>query len=296
MAFHQPPQQARQAAIVLVPETPQIGTESCNIPSLHSDSVEWVLFSPPATSTRTQTVSGLADHVRLSDFASFDCGAQVESQVKEGEGSGNRWVEEDAEEDLESLDCHLHDFSVIPPTYETSRGISMRIPRHDGFGSFLHRVEDVHGQLLALDAGMPAMRGERRQEATRDSSKTRRIEAWRNDHSQTLLNEMERQSRRARRRKVSAEKGPSIYFPPTDPLDKLTAAEESEPFLERLTMRIIRDLLGIDEEMLSILFGESLPHEPTEVGLGSGTSSRNYWDIPGDSAASTGGPGAWAEA
>ncbi|KIW05506.1 uncharacterized protein PV09_03389 [Verruconis gallopava] len=37
--------------------------------------------------------------------------------------------------------------------------------------------------------------------------------------------------------------------------------EENEGFWQRLTRRVIRDLIGIDEEILSVILGESLPEE-----------------------------------
>jgi hypothetical protein len=120
-----------------------------------------------------------------------------------------------------------------------------------------------------------------------------RIERWRLEQSRALLEEVERETRRIRRitRMASSQSvASSLYqtksetnFSETsgvmtpmameepEPVSQPAAAEpvpvteepppESESFWKRLTRRVIRDLIGIDEALLTVILGESLPED-----------------------------------
>jgi hypothetical protein len=111
-----------------------------------------------------------------------------------------------------------------------------------------------------------------------------RIEKWRMEQSIALLQEIEKETRRRRNSRASvasdrigsqhsnvdAMEGVSqtkaatnVVAPP--PLETAPAqvdtADGDESFWRRITRRVIRDLMGIDESLLSVLFGDSIPAE-----------------------------------
>ncbi len=101
-----------------------------------------------------------------------------------------------------------------------------------------------------------------------------RIEKWRLEQSQALIDEVERETRRRLRRGSRQSIVPRdtgicplrMYLGSTpkqsDYLSQpLEEPEESEPFWRRFTRRFIQDVIGIDEPLLSVIFGESLPDE-----------------------------------
>src|SRR2546421_4382168 len=105
-----------------------------------------------------------------------------------------------------------------------------------------------------------------------------RIEKWRMEHSQVFLEEIEKQTRRrvrtesarseSHRTVKSAGKEVSRTHSHSFDQSECVQAEEdngeSEPFWRRITRKFIRDVIGIDEPMLSVILGESLPPEAYE--------------------------------
>lgn len=107
-----------------------------------------------------------------------------------------------------------------------------------------------------------------------------RIEKWRLEQSRAVLEEIERETRR-RTRTMSVMSGQSSAVPATEhdsmPQDhhsarvaqlqssiKTPAAPteddaEMESFWQRITRKVIKDLMGLDETTLSVIFGEELP-------------------------------------
>jgi hypothetical protein len=126
------------------------------------------------------------------------------------------------------------------------------------------------------------------EELSQESDRMRRIEKWRLEQSRALLEEIERETRRMRRMSrvstarsrtdsvanvqtksetnvsVSAASMPKPTEAPPPPVvadEQPSSDNESESFWQRFTQRVIRDLIGIDENILSIILGESLPEE-----------------------------------
>lgn len=107
-----------------------------------------------------------------------------------------------------------------------------------------------------------------------------RIEKWRMEQSRLLMDEIEKETRRRRASFTSQRVG---HAPATAPLEQVIedtinahigdnvataplnacppATEDSETFWQRVTRRVIRDFIGFDDNLLSIIFGESLPAE-----------------------------------
>ncbi|CAF9936807.1 hypothetical protein IMSHALPRED_010908 [Imshaugia aleurites] len=263
-------------------------------------SQEWVLF-PARSTTQTQTASTVetptAGLSRLSDFGSLDPNPAQDEGVPCR--PTNDSIDDD--EDLDSLDEGLHAFhepSSINRSglFEASASI---LPRHDGLGTFPTSSPPLQEQLWHFEQFNPRKRSigparhrrissvQRRIDAIEDQdvasieAETReRIERWRAEQSRVLLDEIEKETRRRRAsvRSQRAEMTPGIAgleqiikdsvaehagHEATDgPLSASSpAVEDSESVWQRITRRVIRDFIGIDDNLLSIIFGESLPTE-----------------------------------
>jgi len=131
-------------------------------------------------------------------------------------------------------------------------------------------------------------------ELSHESERIRRIETWRLEQSRALLEEIERETRRMRwmsRASMTSRSRPESLAPQTKSetnfsstgintpmaeiaqpvfppsvleqpvLQEVQTEEETKSWWQRFTERIIRDLIGIDETILSIILGEDLPTE-----------------------------------
>ncbi|KAJ9639664.1 hypothetical protein H2204_003734 [Knufia peltigerae] len=265
------------------------------------DSQEWILFTPStadSTITRTHTTqtAGLS---RASDVSLNTAGrsGRLESSVFEED------VTEDGE--LDSLDDGLHAFRE-PPLYPT---ISQQthgavLPTHDGLGTFPASSPPVLEQLWQHEAFNSKRKhdGHHRRpssvqrrldtideiEQQASEEKRMRIERWRMEQSQALMDEVERETRRRLRRGSQQSTYQDSHASINDDIlgstprqsDYLSKpeedSEESEPFWRRITRKFIRDVIGIDEPLLSVIFGESLPEEVENLP----SSSRTLPTIP----------------
>ncbi|KAK8045147.1 hypothetical protein PG993_005171 [Apiospora rasikravindrae] len=208
-------------------------------------------------------------------------------------------VDEDEDEDaeLDSLDSHLPEFRTVPVVANHhADGVAQStpvLPAHDGLGSFRLDHEgigqDMQDRLYAFEQYNPHRIKRRRESqelaqaelmgAECDIDKIQRIESWRLEHSRFLLEEIQKETRR-RRSAVSAlhaqEVGRSLeepIVPEANAMDDVDHSEswhdehasvfasEPEGAWSRITRKVIRDLLGIDDKVLSVLFGDSLPDE-----------------------------------
>ncbi|KAJ4421463.1 hypothetical protein N0V82_003727 [Gnomoniopsis sp. IMI 355080] len=145
----------------------------------------------------------------------------------------------------------------------------------------------------SLELGQLALESEEAQEAAR----RRRIEEWRLEHSKILLEEIQKETRRRRESTVSAltnklrrgsqasvvdtdtgaeeaalsivdDTAPDASVAGTEWHDQdaselaLGAGEGEEAGLwSRITHKVIRDLMGIDDRLLCVLFGQALPED-----------------------------------
>ena len=264
-----------------------------NIPQPQRDieeSQEWILFSPsqaPSTAACTQTTStertpATAGLSRISDIGSLDTAAragQPQSSVLD-EG-----VTEDGE--LDSLDEGLHAFRE-PFMYRSapSQSPAAVLPTHDGLGTFPASSSLVQEQLWQHEQHNPKRKFDghhyRRSsvhrrletieelESQAEHDKRLRIEKWRIEQSQAFLGEIEKETRRRRRREscrenvikrndsTTAEDILGATPEQGGTLTPLQQSDEVEPFWRRITRRFIRDVIGIDEPLLSVILGESL--------------------------------------
>ncbi|KAG6359170.1 hypothetical protein INS49_012690 [Diaporthe citri] len=142
----------------------------------------------------------------------------------------------------------------------------------------------------SLELGQLALESEEAQEADR----RRRIEEWRLEQSRVLLQEIQKETRRRRESTVSAltdrlrrgsqgfveaeaedaalstvgDPTPDASMAGTEWHDQdasemnLGAGETEEAgYWTRITRSVIRDLMGIDDKLLCVLFGEALPED-----------------------------------
>ncbi|KAL6863939.1 hypothetical protein J3F83DRAFT_179323 [Trichoderma novae-zelandiae] len=254
---------------------------------------------------------------RLSDLGSLNTVARTGSvaaaaaaaapQNDEAQSSALSAAADESQADdaeLDSLDGHLPEFRSFP---RSSFAMPV-LPAHDGLGSF-----HLDQPTLGLDAQDHIFQFERfnprrvrrrmnsfdeaqfelEQAQVQEAEKRQRIEAWRLEHSRIILEEVQREARRSRmlqQKRVVAQKPmpkpeESIDAedmtwheedPDTHPEDK----EDSAGFITRITRKVLRDLLGIDEKILSVMLGGDLlsgeegelsrTPRPSEPGRGNG--------------------------
>ena len=290
MAFRQPTYHAPQRVYTAPNEQTQLQPPTSSQPI--EESQEWVLFSPVAASTTDRTYTTSTDRTRtagrsrISDFGSLDTAARSYGYDEGSEQTEGVAEEEEEDGELDSLDSHLHEFRTEPSVYrqEGEAGGTV-LPTHDGLGSF--RVdqtamgEDVQEHLYAFERYNPR-RVKRRRESVElgmleletervvEAERTRRIEAWRMEQSRVLVDEIQRETRR-RKQSMSSEWRTLLEEREQEDVATLSTmegsvsaevlSEDNETFWDRITRRVIRDLMGIDDDLLSIIFGETLLEE-----------------------------------
>ena len=100
-----------------------------------------------------------------------------------------------------------------------------------------------------------------------ETEKRQRIEAWRLEHSQMLLDEVQRETRRRRKSRASLHR--FQHHDGDAESDNMTWHDEdadlgnaeTEGIIARITRKVVKDLLGIDDRLLAILLGEALPED-----------------------------------
>ncbi|KAK4140613.1 uncharacterized protein C8A04DRAFT_14778 [Dichotomopilus funicola] len=288
-----------------------------------NESQTWVLFTPgtDAGTTTSYLTGSVHDgqitpgRSRISDLGSLDTVPRSGLDVSGGsEVIAESSAEEDAE--LDSLDSHLPEFRSVPSPYshhhphhhqtEVPHATPV-LPGHDGLGSFRFESPgmsaEVQDRMYAFERFNPnRVRHTRTDsfslaqldietEEAQDRERNRRIEAWRLEQSQLLLDDIRNETKRRRQSQASLRKVQSMSRMPYEPSEMSLADEEAadinlngadwhdqdEPVTHntrtgtdtstepgtwsRLARKVICDLMGIDDQLLSILFGEALPDE-----------------------------------
>lgn len=283
MAFQQ---SAAPRPVVINTNRSQESSSHTQLRPAIEDSQEWVLFSPSqaeSSLSRTQT-SQTVGLSRASDASLNTAGrsGRHESSV----------LDEDVTEDgdLDSLDEGLHAFREHPlyPTVSNQTQGAV-LPAHDGLGTFPASSPPVLEQLWQHEAYNPKRKydGQHRRpssvqrrldtideiELQAKEEKRMRIEQWRLEQSQALMEEVERETRRRLRRDSRLSSSQQTYTSLNEDVlgstpkqsDYISKSaedpEENEPFWRRITRKFIRDVIGIDEPLLSVIFGETLPED-----------------------------------
>lgn len=239
-----------------------------------------------------------AGRSRISDFGSIGITVRSDGNERDLAREGDDGAR-DEEEELDSLDEGLHAFhDPTVDRYTRFLGRSGTIlPTHDGLGMFPPSSLQVQEHLWQFEQHNPRKRMADTQlsssslrrhlditadaeDAKMDSERRQRIEDWRIDQARLLLDEIEKQSRKMRRSQSNGQRG-SCASPGSgargvessvgDSMHQHVGGvegggggdnqEESGPketLLEGITRRLC-DLLGIDDFLLSIIFGDALP-------------------------------------
>ncbi|KAK1916323.1 hypothetical protein P3342_004141 [Pyrenophora teres f. teres] len=292
MAFIQQhrPQSGRQISYNAPDATAEATTTAPQIQRPLEQSEEWVLFSPnaPSETTRTHTTSTdrtprTAGLSRFSEFGSLETAARSDHDDDVGTFLGT-------EEELDSLDEGLHAFhepsEFGAPVGRVQQSADTVLPTHDGLGEFEpDATMQQHMWQFERRRRAPRRRSSVQRHLTiledvegisTEEEKRMRVERWRLEQSKALLEEIEKETRRRRRmsmvsngrsRADNAQQA-STGTLPTVAQSVLSVQSESSDegtenmsFWQRITRRVIRDLIGLDDDTLSVIFGESLPDE-----------------------------------
>ncbi|KAI0099501.1 hypothetical protein F4814DRAFT_433481 [Daldinia grandis] len=251
--------------------------------------------------TSTHKTTSTPGRSRLSEVGSL--GTVAPSGPSAGQQQSSSFVDaadEDDDAELDSLDSHLAEFRSAPNFYDQPHAhpyATPVVPGHNGLGMFrLDQGADMQERLYAFEQYNPHRVArleslelnqiEHENEKTREMDKMKWIEAWRLEQSRCLLEEIQKETRR-RRRSVASVSVPNHIDEKDDDAVTMSglgdsssgAADQSQEWHDhdgseqgaddesiwgRITRKVVRDILGIDDKMLSILFGEELPEEEEE--------------------------------
>lgn len=308
MAFHQPTRQLQQRVTRVESQDGELAVLSPPALPQTDESQTWVLFTPATDAgTTTSYLSSTQDdqitpgRSRISDLGSLDTAARSDfnSQPRNSDVLEGSVAEEDAE--LDSLDSHLPEFRAATNPYNQPEVPHAEpvLPGHDGLGSFRFDAPGISAEtqerLYAFERYNPN-RVKRRTESfdlatlqleteeAQELERNRRIEAWRLEQSQLLLEDIRKETRRRRHSEASLRKTQPATSRTQEAVEKSVADQEAEDInlsgtdwhdqdgpsssdnvksglLSRIARRVICDLMGIDDRLLAILFGEALPDD-----------------------------------
>ncbi|KAK4219740.1 hypothetical protein QBC37DRAFT_111695 [Rhypophila decipiens] len=310
MAFHQPTRHVQQRVNRQESEDGGSAILAPQVPAGVNESQTWVLFSPGTEAGTTasyfssvqddQTTPGRSrvsllgslESVARSDRNSRPSNSAVPSDVLE-----ESLAEEDAE--LDSLDSHLPDFRALPNYYaqQGDTHASTVLPGHDGLGSFHLSTQgpsvEAQDRMYAFEKFNPnrvhhtresfdRIRMELDNEDAHEAERNNRIEAWRLEQSQILLEDIRRETRRrqsvASLHKTAITRVAGVSTAPMAAVeeaardmdmsgtdwhdqDGIDTSETESGLWNRITRKVICGLMGIDDKMLAVLFGEDLAEE-----------------------------------
>ncbi|KAF2722401.1 hypothetical protein K431DRAFT_319797 [Polychaeton citri CBS 116435] len=249
----------------------------------------------PRTATHLSDVGSLETHVRSQPFASSEDAGDASNAL----GTD---IDDDVSLDSldDGLHAFHHPFSTSSNHLDMSGGTVL--PTHDGLGTFPSSA-GLQEQLWQFERYNPHRRRshvrrkssiqrridelEEEHELHPEGERTARIEKWRLEQSRAVLEEIERETKR-RQRRMSRASGVSATTDDDDsqaPLEAIaeqrsdtpvqeeqpaaveTVGPEQEPaqesFWQRITKRVIQDLIGLDDTTLSVIFGEQLVEDPS---------------------------------
>ncbi|OQN99764.1 hypothetical protein B0A48_14534 [Cryoendolithus antarcticus] len=286
MAFQQPqhrPQSSRQISVPhVIPEQAAIPASPLRKRTLQ-DSQEWILFSPAQREAASQSSQAPRTATYTSDLGSLETHIRSQAADEDDAGAGG---EEDGE--LDSLDDGLkafdHDpFHSGPYRSLDQSGATPLWPTHDGLGTFASGT-GLQEQLWQFERHNPQRRRSVRRtslldgpveevgEAYLESERRERIERWRVEQSRAVVEEIEKETkRRGRRRSSVATDTRPIKSQKVRQVAAILGEDErvhgltsdGESWWQRITRRVIQDLIGLDENTLSVIFGEQLLEDPS---------------------------------
>ncbi|KAG9528467.1 hypothetical protein E4T50_13799 [Aureobasidium sp. EXF-12298] len=275
MAFRQPLQQRRQIQRpASIPHS--LVAHDATHHGRVDESQEWILFSPqhetePSLTSYTSQTSHIQQAPGFSDLDSIQTGDRSNQRQADDDAEATCQgtnIDEEDEEELDSLDDGLHTFH---PSFSLDQSDGAVLPNHDGMGSFpalYHNNDNVQEHLWQFERYNPTnrRRSQRRRssvqrkfdaledlETDKQEERRLRIEKWRLEQSRAVFEEIEKETRRRRKRLSIASRTASTAASNAD--------TETESFWQRVTRRVIKDLMGLDDTTLSVIFGEELAPE-----------------------------------
>ncbi|KAF3939389.1 hypothetical protein ABW19_dt0209100 [Dactylella cylindrospora] len=231
--------------------------------SLTADSEEWVVFSPSTDNNTIGTpTSGTIS--RLSGFGSL----RYDDDELEEEEEGLEAEEDDEDDDDEDYDEDIDLRGFRDPYHQGP----VMLPQHDGLGTFQTTALSRQASVEKIGQEVPVL-------ASRSSFTNARIQAWRMEQSRILLDEIERATKgRLGLKQTEAQKREEEMASMSDvgleeENEKALADEAADhtTFWERLRRRLVQDIMGLDDMVLQIIFGEALPTDFDETASGAST-------------------------
>ena len=214
----------------------------------------------------------------LSDFGSLNTIAH--SEAEDGSNAAALVTDE-----VDSLDEGLRAFQDPPLEILTARSnqnLGAILPVHDGLGTFSPSRTPFDNRARSPDIGTPqhdtdvprptrlALSSDSinvrqsTESAWLDEQRMRRIEQWRLEHSRYLRRQIrEAKGQTDKRQRIEKDeayaKAELKDCPRSNPQsDSTHRVPPSSPIWQRFAQHIVQDLMGIDDSMLCLLFGEEL--------------------------------------
>ncbi|KAI9739077.1 MAG: hypothetical protein M1834_007290 [Cirrosporium novae-zelandiae] len=257
-----------------------------------------------SSTDQTPCTAGRSRLTDFGSLASTDFSPRIEGGDVEADSEVlETTIDEDEELDSLDDGLRAFQEPEIYRRYSTTidQGGDSILPVHDGLGTFQAPRSPTREQLWQFERYNPQRRSDgtrhRRSSVQRhldaieesmgpqgESDRMQRIEQWRMEQSRAVLDEIEKETRRRRMSRASVaaksthetieeeqERSTLADFHDTDHESAMTVppsenadSQEQESFWKRITRRVIRDLIGIDEPLLSVILGEELPEEDEE--------------------------------
>jgi hypothetical protein len=236
---------------------------------------EWVVFSPTTPGGAVSTIltggtnreSDVGSSITASSPRAADARYDAIGAFDEGT------LEDDGEEEEEeSLDGAETD-SLQPFREDQGHVLLPTLPTHDGLGTF---SSSGASGFRSLEESLRIVAAFGQGEEGNDTHS--RIQKWRMEQGHVLMDEIEKATRRRRRLSLASrhsgpeaklDEAPNMVAGDEKPSSQPTSVaatetqedNESETFWKRITRSFIRDIIGIDDQLLEVLFGEALPAE-----------------------------------
>ena len=291
MAFQQTPLSRQRGAYQDTQRQPSTADQTLtNLKALRrrsEQSQEWVLVPTRTRSSFTDTE--LSDTVLSGDISQIsNIHSSLHNAAQPQKASAVTDSEAIEDDDLDVLDESLHAFH--DPTIYTDAQYQHQttsiLPTHDGLGAFhqssrsmqdyLRRYENPASRNYRLGQSRRRSSVQRRldfadlhDEQQQEEARNERIEEWRLEHSRVLLDEIEKETRRrmsysshhtnrVNKRRIVDPASSRRVSAAVDNRLVLQGADES--IWQRLTRRFMQSIMGADDELLAVIFGEALPY------------------------------------
>lgn len=229
------------------------------------------MFSPSVVGDASTILSGGTSRLsqKSSDIGNVITAASPVLSRREGE--------EDEEEDEDEEDSYAESDSL--EAFRDHEG-SVMLPTHDGLGSF--HSSPILGGFHSLEESLRIVAASAR--GGDESDTYSRIEKWRVEQGQALIEEIQLATRRRRLSIISRQSGETPQdiglseedsasmggisdgdgtsdTRATSRAHSVKGTPSDESFLKRITRCFIRDIIGLDDNLLEVIFGEALPAE-----------------------------------